>query len=210
MTSLLSIARDAAGDLSKTKLESALPDGEDKAALRRSLMDVRRVMTSDTRTRLDNAIAAQLLVWWQSNPVQSLGVFWPIQQEPDLRTAYALLAAKGVQLALPIVDKRDAPLRYAAWTPGDPVVKDALGIAIPAKNKVSMLPEALLIPCVGFNPERFRLGYGGGFYDRTLATSPRPLAVGIAYAASSATFSAAPHDIPMDVLITETQIVTSG
>lgn len=209
MTSLLSIARDAAGDLSKTKLESALPDGEDKAALRRSLMDVRRVMTSDTRTRLDNAIAAQLLAWWQSNPVQSLGVFWPIQQEPDLRTAYALLAAKGVQLALPIVDKRDAPLRYAAWTPGDPVVKDALGIAIPAKNTVSMLPEALLIPCVGFNPERFRLGYGGGFYDRTLATSPRPLAVGIAYAASGATFSAAPHDIPMDVLITETQIVTS-
>jgi 5,10-methenyltetrahydrofolate synthetase len=210
MTSLISIARDSAGDLSKTKPESTLQDREDKAALRRALIDARRVLSSDMRTRLDSAIAALLVAWWQSNPVQSLGVFWPIQHEPDLRTAYALLAAKGVQLALPIVDKRDAPLRYAAWTPGDPVVKDALGISIPAKNEVSMLPEALLIPCVGFNQARFRLGYGGGFYDRTLDTSPRPLAVGIAYAASSATFSAAPHDIPMDVLITETQIVTSG
>lgn len=210
MTSFLSIARDSTGDLSKTKSEPVLQDGADKAALRRALMDARRMMTGDTRTRLDRAIVAQLLAWWQSNPVQSLGVFWPIQHEPDLRPAYALLAAKGVQLALPIVDTRDAPLRYAAWTPGDPVVKDALGIAIPAKNKVSMRPEALLIPCVGFNPARFRLGYGGGFYDRTLATSPRPLAVGIAYAASSATFPAAPHDIPMDVLITETQIVTTS
>jgi 5-formyltetrahydrofolate cyclo-ligase len=210
MTSFLRIARDSAGDLSKTKPESISQDGADKAALRRALIDARRVITGDMRIRLDSAIAALLVAWWQSNPVQSLGVFWPIQYEPDLRTAYALLAAKGVQLALPIVDKRDAPLRYAAWTPGDPVVKDALGIAIPAKNKVSMRPEALLIPCVGFNPARFRLGYGGGFYDRTLASSPRPLAIGIAYAASSATFSAAPHDIAMDVLITETQILTSG
>lgn len=205
-----SIACDSAGDLRKTKPESASQDDADKVALRRALMEARRTITSDARSRLDSAIAAQLLAWWQSNPVQSLGVFWPIQNEPDLRTAYALLAANGVQLALPIVDKRDAPLRYAAWTPGDPVVQDALGIAIPANNTVSMHPEALLIPCLGFNPALFRLGYGGGFYDRTLAASPRPLAVGIAYAASSAMFPAAPHDIAMDVLITETQIITSG
>ena len=210
MTSFSSIARDSADDLSKTKPESATLDGVDKAALRRALMNARRAIPNDARNSLDSAIAAMLFAWWQSNQVQSLGVYWPIQNEPDLRSAYEMLAAQGVQLALPIVDQRDAPLRYAAWTPGDPVVKDALGITIPAINKVSMLPEALLIPCVGFNPARFRLGYGGGFYDRTLAISPRPLAVGIAYASSSATFPAAPHDIPMDVLITEAQIVTSG
>jgi 5,10-methenyltetrahydrofolate synthetase len=60
-----------------------------------------------------------------------------------------------------------------------------------------------LIPCAGFSPQRTRLGYGGGFYDRTLAVTPRPLAIGIAYQCLAASFAADPHDIALDAIITE-------
>jgi 5,10-methenyltetrahydrofolate synthetase len=149
-----------------------------------------------------NAIGAHVVAWWKANPVQTLGVYWPIRSEPDLRATYADLASRGVRLALPIVTGKNAPLRFAAWTPGDALVQDSLGIAIPAAD-IIVQPQALLIPCVGFNTERIRLGYGGGFYDRTLALQPRPLAIGIGYACALAVFDGAPHDVALDMIITE-------
>jgi 5-formyltetrahydrofolate cyclo-ligase len=74
---------------------------------------------------------------------------------------------------------------------------------VPSPPQVIVQPQALLIPCVGFNRQRMRLGYGGGYYDRTLAASPRPLAIGIAYRGSLATFAADPYDIALDAIITE-------
>ena len=130
-----------------------------------------------------------------------------MREEPDLRDVYAELAAQGVQLALPLVVARDAPLQFAAWTPGEPLEVDAMGVSIPAQisaqGRIMLNPEALLIPCVGFNAARVRLGYGGGYYDRTLAVAPRPLAIGIAYANGLASFDAAPHDAALDLIITE-------
>ncbi len=156
------------------------------------------------RRQWDAAIGAQIIAWWTTHPVQSLGVYWPIRDEPDLRPAYAELANRGVKLALPVAAARDAPLSFAPWIPGDAMVKDALGVSIPASSVPSMQPEALLIPCVGFNAARIRLGYGGGFYDRTLAAAPRPLAIGIAYSYAAAEFDADPHDVGLDLIITET------
>jgi len=126
-----------------------------------------------------------------------------MQDEPDLRAAFAQLAARGVKLALPVVTAPAAPLAFAAWAPGDALVKDALGVSVPASLDLVPCPQALLIPCVGFNAARFRLGYGGGYYDRTLAVVPRPLTVGIAYACLAASFDAAPHDIALDTILTE-------
>lgn len=82
------------------------------------------------------------------------------------------------------------------------MVKDSVGVAIPASGE-EVQPDALLIPCVGFNEQRYRLGYGGGFYDRTLAQAGRPVTVGIAYESARTRFDADAHDVPLDYLITE-------
>jgi 5-formyltetrahydrofolate cyclo-ligase len=174
-----------------------------KTALRQALLASRRAMSTDQRRQWDAAIGNQVIAWWTAHPVATLGVYWPIRGEPDLRPTYANLVARGARLALPVVAGKDLPLKFAAWTPGDALVKDALGVTIPADTDAVVLPDALLIPCVGFNHSRMRLGYGGGFYDRTLAAAPRPLAIGIAYACAMAAFDADPHDIGLDRVITE-------
>lgn len=173
-----------------------------KADIRRTLLEKRSALDADLRTQWNQAIADHLLAWQRQNPVAAMGVYWPIRGEPELHDAYAALAQAQVALALPVVVARDAALVFARWTPGDEVVMDKYGIAVPA-NPQLVTPDALLIPCVGFNAQRFRLGYGGGYYDRTLAPRPRPRAIGIAYACLRTDFEADAHDIPLDVLITE-------
>lgn len=123
--------------------------------------------------------------------------------EPDLRDAYATLAAQGIALALPLSAMKNTPLRFAGWKPGDALRKDALGISVPESTAPVVRPDALLIPCVGFNADRIRLGYGGGYYDRTLANDPKPLAIGVAYMLSLAQFPGETHDIPLDAIFTE-------
>lgn len=177
--------------------------GLDKAALRRSMMAARKAVTPEQRCQWDAVLGEKLLAWWRAYPVASFGVYWPMQQEPDLRSAYDELHRLGVQLALPVVAAKDAALEFALWSPGDTLVKDAMGVSIPATQHRVACPEALLIPCLGYNDENFRLGYGGGFYDRTLAVTPRPLAIGIAYSFSKVHFEAAPHDVGLDHILTE-------
>ena len=121
---------------------------------------------------------------------------------------YGKLTAHGVRLSLPVVVGKDQPLRFAAWSPGDVMVKDSFGVPVPEQPLFGSTPEVLLIPCVGFNSERFRLGYGGGFYDRTLAVAPRPFAIGIAYACQRVDFETREHDIALDMIITETSPLT--
>jgi len=189
------IARETAATASKIMRE--------KADLRRLLLAARSAIATDARQQYDTAIGAHVLAWWRIHPVRILGIFWPMRGEPDLRDVYAELAAQGVQLALPLAIKPDAPLQFAAWAPGDALVPDALGVSIPAGRAILLHPEALLVPCVGFNSARMRLGYGGGYYDRTLAVAPRPYAIGIAYANTLASFDTAAHDVALDWIITE-------
>lgn len=179
-----------------------------KSDLRRSLLATRHAIPAELRVRWDAAIGVRVLAWLTAHPVQRLGVYWPINSEPDLRKVYTELAARGVQLALPVVISRTAPLRFAAWMPGDPLVKDAFGVAIPAATGSVVQLDAMLVPCVGFNTNHIRLGYGGGFYDRTLASVPRPLALGIAYQCTSEIFEGNAHDIALDAIITECSSIT--
>ncbi|MGE5622623.1 MAG: 5-formyltetrahydrofolate cyclo-ligase [Bacillota bacterium] len=180
----------------------------DKASLRRMLLANRQAIPAEVRQQWDAAIGARVLAWWNANPVRSLGVYWPIRNEPDLRTLYQTLARRGVQLGLPTVTARDAPLRFICWQPGDALVKDGFGAMVPQEASIALKPEALLIPCVGFNRDNFRLGYGGGFYDRTLAGAPRPATVGVAYECCRAEFGADVFDIPLDAVITEQSLAT--
>lgn len=174
-----------------------------KTALRRALIANRQALAPEVRKHWDAAIGIRVLDWWGAHGAKTIGVYWPIRGEPDLRTTYVELAARGVQLALPLVVGKDEPLRFAAWTPGDALIKDALGVSIPADAGNVVQPEALLIPCVGFNAKNMRLGYGGGFYDRTLAVQPRPHAVGIGYECGLVEFDGDAHDVALDRIITE-------
>lgn len=173
-----------------------------KTALRRDLLANRQLIAPEVRQAWNKSISERVVAWWETHRIPTLGVYWPIRGEPDLQAAYLALAARGVQLALPVVVDEDAPLGFMAWNPGEAMTKDRFGVSIPASG-AGMHPGALLIPCVGFNQQRFRLGYGGGFYDRTLAVAPRPLAVGVGYECARANFDADAHDVALDAVITE-------
>lgn len=178
----------------------------DKTSLRKALKLARSLRDPGAKAQHDAAIGARLLAWWDAmgaGAPASIGVYWPLAGEPDLSAAYAALAGGGVRLALPVVIERDAALGFAEWVPGEAMHVDRMGVAVPAQLRMVARPPALLVPCLGFNAQRYRLGYGGGFYDRTLAALPRPLTVGVAYAADLAQFASAPHDVALDLVLTE-------
>lgn len=174
-----------------------------KAALRRHLKAERAGLDGPGKRERDARIGEQIIAWWRRTRPPLLAVYWPLSGEPDLGETYAQLAREGAMLALPVVVRRHAALAFAAWTPGEAMVLDPMGVAVPAELRTVARPPALLVPCLGFNAGRYRLGYGGGFYDRTLADAPRPLTLGIAYASQQAEFEADSHDVPLDIVLTE-------
>ncbi len=108
------------------------------------------------------------------------------------------------KIGLPVMDKVHKTLTFYAWYPGCPMEEDAYNIPKPKDTEV-VVPTLLFVPCVGFGPGGYRLGYGGGFYDRTLANlQPKPVTVGLAYAhAYVPTFEPEPHDVPLAAILTE-------
>lgn len=179
------------------------PAAGDRRALRTQLLAQRAGLPA--RPEADARIAAALSDLLAGLAVRCLGFYWPIQQEFDARDAVGrwLAAQPGRHAALPSVSRPGAPLDFHLWTPDTPMATGHYGIPVPDGTE-AVTPDALLIPCVGFSPDKFRLGYGGGFYDRTLAAmAPRPLAIGIGHEACRAPLQAQPHDIAMDWIVTE-------
>lgn len=192
--------------LPASTVESAEREAHDKTALRKALTAARHAIDPLQKAQWDAAICARVLAWWRTQALggaDTLGVYWPLRGEPDLGTAYAELAGYGVRLVLPVVLARDSALGFTQWVPGEAMVKDTMGVAVPAQLRAAPRPPALLVPCLGFNAEGFRLGYGGGYYDRTLEALPRPVTAGIAYAFQAAQFASAAHDVALDLVITE-------
>ena len=106
--------------------------------------------------------------------------------------------------ALPVVVAKNAPIEFWQWQPDTLLQRGFWNIPVPAERRL-VHPDALLIPLVGYDAAGFRLGYGGGYYDRTLAVAaPRPFCIGVGYDdAEIATIYPQPHDIPMDFIVTE-------
>ena len=179
-----------------------------KSELRKPLLIQRASLAADDKLAMDRAIGKQLLAWTTRESPTVLGVYSPMRGEPDLHATFVDLHNKGIRLALPTVVSSNAPLKFVAWTPGEAMLKDRFGAMMPAAEREEIFPQALVIPCVGYNKQGFRLGYGGGFYDRTVARVPRPKTVGVAYAFSLTRFDSDPFDIPMDCVLTENEPVT--
>lgn len=130
--------------------------------------------------------------------------YWPFRGEPDLRNWSIRVIERGGRIALPVVIRKGWPLEFRAWSPGDPLERGIWNILVPARGP-SVQPDVIVAPLVGFDEANYRLGYGGGFFDRTLATTARrAFVVGVGYAAAKvATIYPQPHDIPMDAIVTD-------
>lgn len=131
--------------------------------------------------------------------------YWPIKGEPDLRPLMADLHASGVTIVLPVVEVTHAPLVFRRWTPETRMVRGHWNIPVPPEDAEALAPDITLAPLMGWDGDGYRLGYGGGYFDRTLAAaSPRPFAIGIGFqAARLATIHPQPHDIALDAIVTE-------
>lgn len=131
--------------------------------------------------------------------------YWPFRGEPDLRPWIESLHARGGQFALPVVVERNRPLIFRLWSPGAPLIRGVWNIPIPDEKAEEVVPDIVIAPVVGFDPQCYRLGYGGGFFDRTLeAVGRRERVLGVGYAQQAVpTIHAQSHDIAMDAIITE-------
>ena len=144
-----------------------------KRSLRTAMVARRGALSTEER----GAAAAGLLnTMRRERPIEAVGVvpglvvsgFWPIKDEIDIRPLMTDLHDKGCRLALPVVQGRGLPLLFRAWRPGDPLEAGAFGTLQPPAHHETLEPDALLVPLLACDMEGWRLGYGGGFYDRTL------------------------------------------
>ncbi len=138
--------------------------------------------------------------------------YWPIKGEPDLRPLMTELHETGVTVALPLVEVKAAPLVFRRWTPETRMVRGDWNIPVPPPKASVVKPDVTLAPLVGWDDAGYRLGYGGGYFDRTLSTlSPRPATIGIGFQSSRLdSIFPQPHDIPLDVILTEAGVQVSG
>jgi 5,10-methenyltetrahydrofolate synthetase len=182
----------------------SIEPSQDKRTLRKQLQAERQSLVD--RHQRSVHLQEVLRVWLVARRERTIGAYWPIKGEFDaLPALYRWSEADELRrIGLPVIDRETKHLNFHVWYPGCPMEEDAYGIPKP-KDTERFEPQLLLVPCVGFGPGGLRLGYGGGFYDRTLADlTPRPITVGVGYAHGFVPWlEAEAHDVPLDVILTE-------
>jgi 5,10-methenyltetrahydrofolate synthetase len=187
---------------------------EEKRALRKKLVEQRLNMPD--RLRRADLLQQVLRIWLVGRTDTVIGAYWPIKGEFDPLPALHRWKEDGElldepqlrRIGLPVVDKLHQTLKFHAWFPGCPMEEDAYGIPKPKDTEV-VVPTLLFVPCVGYGVGGYRLGYGGGFYDRTLAQlRPRPYTAGLGFAAGFIpSLEPEPHDVPLDAVLNELGVV---
>ncbi|MCX7157253.1 MAG: 5-formyltetrahydrofolate cyclo-ligase [Rhodocyclales bacterium] len=179
-----------------------------RAALRREKLAARMALDEKTHAKLSARIESHLAALLAPLPPQTLAFCAPVRGEFDARPLASLLLDCGWQAAMPIIVESDAPMRFRRWTPSCTMGVDRYGIPIPLEGP-NLVPDIVLLPLLAFDAQGFRLGYGGGYFDRTLAALvPRPLAIGIGFELGRvADIRPQAHDIPLTAVITEAGIL---
>jgi 5-formyltetrahydrofolate cyclo-ligase len=132
--------------------------------------------------------------------------FWPLDQEIDIRPLLLALHERGNPVCLPVTPSRGEPLTFRRWRPGDVLVAERFGTMRPVGEET--VPGTLLIPLLAFDASGRRLGYGGGFYDRTLAGLPHSFRLGCAFAVQQMdAVPVGPYDLTLDAVATERGIL---
>jgi 5-formyltetrahydrofolate cyclo-ligase len=179
-----------------------------RATLRRHLLAERRLWAETPEgEQAQLALQDRLLeVLWQLEP-DTLGLYWPMKGEFNpLEAALAAQAEWGCRLALPFARREPVEMHFRAWSGEDPEGVDECGLPSPSGKPIE--PDVVLVPCLGFSAEGYRLGYGGGYFDRYLAAHPGVTAIGLAWQngrIEASVMAPQAHDIALTVVLTETQ-----
>ncbi len=179
-----------------------------RRARRRRLLDERQKLGPDERREFSAAIRAALDTVLGDPAGRTIGAYWPIRGEPDLRPWMESLIARGGFCALPALVGKNTALDYGVWIPGAAMAVDGLGIPAP-RTGATVTPSVLVVPVLGFDHARHRLGYGGGHLLRSLSClSEKPCIIGVGFSlGASPTIYPRPDEIPMDVIVTECEIL---
>lgn len=173
-------------------------------ALRSRLIAAREALPAAEHARLSQAIERHLADLVDATSPRILAFCWPFRAEFDARSLIAARLPHGLRACLPVIMDSNSPLEFREWTPHSEMIEDRYGIHIPARRDV-LRPDAILMPLNGFDGAGYRLGYGGGYFDRSLAgMNPRPLAIGVGFElARLDSIRPQAHDLPMDFIVTE-------
>lgn len=178
-----------------------------RAALRREKIAARLAMPAEDHALASARILVSLGQLLQPQPPGTIAFCWPVRAEVDCRALILDLIRAGWQAAMPTATTPAASMQFRAWSPDAPMTTDPYGIPVPQTARC-VIPDVVLLPLVAADPAGYRLGYGGGFFDRTLATMvPRPLAIGVGFElAIVPDIQPEPHDIPLDIIVTEARV----
>ncbi len=179
---------------------------EHRAALRRRLGEAReRFVAADAGQHAQAALAGHLGAVLAELAPTVLGLYWPLRSEFNaVVPCLADARLKDVAFALPWAGRAPVAMHYRAWDREPPRSSDDCGIA--TSDGPHTTPDVVLVPCLGFTREGFRLGYGGGYFDRWLAAHPQVTAVGVAWSVgelSYSEFTPQPHDQALVLVVTE-------
>lgn len=176
-----------------------------KAALRRQAHAGRAALSAEERADASAVVAAYFFDQIAYEPEQVIAGYWPIRDELDCQRILVRLLDGGQTVVLPVVAGDDAPLDLRVWEADAPLYEAGFGTLAPSDLAPRARPSLMLVPLLGFDKSGTRLGYGGGYYDRTLATlKARPMLIGLAFAAQELDhIPRESHDVPLDAVITE-------
>jgi 5-formyltetrahydrofolate cyclo-ligase len=171
---------------------------------RAALIERRMAVPPKTRREWAAKIEPALEALIRDAGVRTVGFYWPFKAEFDPRPMVKRLLDAGLRTALPVVVEKQRPMIFRLWTPETEMTNGIWDIPVP-KDSEQVVPDLLLAPVVGFDAARYRLGYGGGYFDRTLASlAPRPIAIGVGFELGRlATIFPQSFDIPMTHVVTE-------
>ena len=195
------------GDQDKQDSEAAAFRQTPRQILRQERIAAREALSAAEHARLSAAVLDHLYRLLAIRPAGMIGFYWPIRAEIDCRPLMTLLLAQGWRTCLPVIVDRVQALEFHEWTPESLMVPGAHGISTVGTG-LKVLPDVLLLPVNAFDREGYRLGYGGGYFDRTLATlTPRPYAVGVGFdLARVDSIGPHAHDRALDAMVTESGI----
>jgi 5-formyltetrahydrofolate cyclo-ligase len=184
--------------------DSAEPLRAYRAGLRSRLVAAREALPAAEHARLSREIERHLGALLEALQPAVPGFCWPFRAEFDARPLVTRLLDRGLRACLPVVVDNGLPLEFREWTPRSEMIEDRYGIHIPAQGE-PLRPDAILMPLNAFDAAGYRLGYGGGYFDRSLAAlAPRPKAIGVGFElARVSSIRPQPHDLPMDFIVTE-------
>ncbi len=183
-------------------------DREFRLALRSGMIARRMALSPGEHAGLSAALRARLAAALPALAGRVVAFCWPVQNEPDLRPLMGELRERGSRVVLPVVVRPGEALAFREWWPEQPLVPDRYDIPTPTDGDF-LTPQVLLLPVNAFDAAAYRIGYGGGFFDRTLAAlAPRPLAIGVGFAFQQVP-STRPqaHDLPLDAIVTESALI---